>query len=107
MKFNLDPLLSNGKFWFSLYALVQVIAIQFVPSITPETWQAIDALLVVVVSTYTAGTVVGTNRARAAYKALAASRYNLPVSGPEPMQPMQPMQPPTAPQPVVLGNQRT
>jgi type III secretory pathway component EscV len=47
----LKALLYSRKFWLAVVALVQTVLFQFVPGFPEEVWQAIDAVLIVVIAT--------------------------------------------------------
>jgi hypothetical protein len=47
----LKKLVQSRKFWLSLFALIQTIVFQFLPQFPPAVWQAIDALVIVLIST--------------------------------------------------------
>lgn len=62
-----QALLRSRKFWLAMLALGQTILFQFVPEFPAEVWQAIDAVLIVLIAsiaaedaaTKRAGRVVG------------------------------------------------
>lgn len=42
-------LIQSRKFWLAVVALVQTVLFQFVPDFPPTVWQAIDAVLAIVI----------------------------------------------------------
>jgi len=48
---TLKLVLKSAKFWVAIFGLAQTILFQFVPDFPPAIWQAIDALVIVVVGT--------------------------------------------------------
>ena len=49
-----QALLKSRKFWLALFGVVQTIVFHFIPDIDPSLWQAIDALVIVLISTIAA-----------------------------------------------------
>jgi arginine exporter protein ArgO len=47
-------LLYSSKFWLAVLALVQTVIFQFVPDFPEAVWQAIDAVLAVVIASIAA-----------------------------------------------------
>lgn len=51
----MDGLLSlfrSRKFWLAIFGIVQTIVFNFIPDFPPEIWAAIDALVIVLITTY-------------------------------------------------------
>ncbi len=44
-------LLRSRKFWIAVFGVVQTVVFHFMPDIDPSLWQAIDALVVVLITT--------------------------------------------------------
>lgn len=49
----LSSLLRSRKFWLAFLALVQTIVFSTLPGFSDQVWQSIDALLVILILTYT------------------------------------------------------
>lgn len=47
----LKRLLASRKFWLAVFALVQSIVFASIPNFNPEVWKAIDALVMVLITT--------------------------------------------------------
>jgi hypothetical protein len=45
-----NSLLKSRKFWIAVFGVVQTILFQFVPDFPPAVWQAIDALVAVLIA---------------------------------------------------------
>lgn len=45
-----NALLHSRKFWLAVFGLIQTIVFHFLPHFPPEVWQAIDALVVVLIA---------------------------------------------------------
>lgn len=50
MKDALSSLLKSRKFLLAAFAIVQTVLFQFVPDFPPAVWQAIDALVAVLIT---------------------------------------------------------
>jgi hypothetical protein len=49
MNKTLNGLLKSRKFWLTVFALAQTIFFHYVPDFPKEVWQAIDALVIVLI----------------------------------------------------------
>ena len=47
-------ILKSRKFWLAVFGVVQTVVFHFLPDIDPSLWQAIDALVIVLISTIAA-----------------------------------------------------
>lgn len=47
----MQSLLRSRKFWLAVFAVVQTVLFQFVPTFPPAVWQSIDGLLAVLIAT--------------------------------------------------------
>jgi len=58
----LKAFISSRKFWLAVFGLVQTLVFQYLPQFPKEVWQAIDTLVVVLISAIAiedAGTAIG------------------------------------------------
>lgn len=46
----MQSLLRSRKFWLAVFAVVQTVLFQFVPTFPPAVWQAIDGLVAVLIA---------------------------------------------------------
>ena len=47
----MSALLKSRKFWLALFGVAQTIVFHFIPDIEPSLWQAIDALVIALITT--------------------------------------------------------
>ena len=45
----MSSLLHSRKFWLAVFAVAQTVLFNFVPDFPPDIWQAIDALVIVLI----------------------------------------------------------
>jgi hypothetical protein len=50
----MPAIFTDPKFWLAVVALAQTILFQFVPDFPPAVWQAIDAVLVILIGSLAA-----------------------------------------------------